>query len=65
MGSRLKERHAMADKETSILNRLSHPRYLLFLAVLAISVWPLFAVIGGVEAVVTAFDLAVIAFVLS
>jgi uncharacterized membrane protein len=55
----------MADKETSILNRLSHPRYLLFLAVLAISVWPLFAVIGGVEAVVTAFDLAVIGFVLS
>ena len=55
----------MAGKETSILNRLSHPRYLLFLAVLAIAVWPLVAVLGTVEAVVTAFDLAVIAFVLS
>lgn len=55
----------MTGSGTSILSRLSHPRYLLFLGVLAISIWPLIPAIGLVEAIVTAFDLAVIAFVLS
>ncbi|MBO9726487.1 MAG: DUF1345 domain-containing protein [Novosphingobium sp.] len=54
----------MAGRD-SFLNRLSHPRYLLFLGVLAVSPWPLLAMMPVVEAVVTAFDLAVIVFVLS
>jgi uncharacterized membrane protein len=64
MGSGIKERDAMAGQD-SFLNRLSHPRYLLFLGVLAVSPWPLLAIMPVVEAVVTAFDLAVIVFVLS
>lgn len=54
----------MAGRD-SFLNRLSHPRYLLFLGVLAVSPWPLLAIMPVVETVVTAFDLAVIVFVLS
>lgn len=55
----------MAGDETSFLSRLSHPRYLLFLAALLVAPWPLLSVMRKVEAVVTAFDLAVIVFTLS
>ncbi|TCM21961.1 putative membrane protein [Novosphingobium sp. PhB165] len=55
----------MAGERDPILSRLSHPRYLLFLAVMALSVLPLLSVAPAVEAVVTAFDLGVIAFTLS
>ncbi|MFK4871116.1 DUF1345 domain-containing protein [Novosphingobium sp. ZW T3_23] len=55
----------MAGRETAFLNRLSHPRYLLFLAIFLLAPWPLLSWLRPVEAVVTAFDLAVIAIVAS
>ncbi len=55
----------MAGERNTIFNRLSHPRYLLFLGVMAIAVLPLLQVLPKVEGVITAFDLGVIAFVLS
>lgn len=55
----------MAGERDTILNRLSHPRYLLFLGVMAVAVVPLLSAMRAVEAIVTAFDLGVIAFVLS
>ncbi len=55
----------MAGKTTFPLSRLPHPRYLLFLAVLAVTLWPLLLAMPKVEAVLTAFDFAVIVFVLS
>lgn len=55
----------MAGEQDTIFSRLSHPRYLLFLGVMAVSVIPLLSFAPAVEAIVTAFDLGVIAFVLS
>lgn len=47
------------------LGRIPHPRYMLFLAILLVSAWPLSTVFSLGEAIAGAFDLAVAAFVLS
>jgi uncharacterized membrane protein len=55
----------MAGDRKTLLSRLPYPRYLLFLGLFAIFIWPLWFLMGFVEALVTAFDIAVIAFTLS
>ncbi|QDK32413.1 MULTISPECIES: DUF1345 domain-containing protein [Sphingomonadaceae] len=55
----------MAGERDPFLSRLSHPRYLLFLGVMTAAAMALLLVLPAVEAVITAFDLGVIAFVTS
>ena len=55
----------MAGERDPFLSRLSHPRYLLFLGVMAAAAMALLSLLPAVEAVITAFDLGVIAFVTS
>ncbi|WP_251567062.1 DUF1345 domain-containing protein [Erythrobacter sp. 3-20A1M] len=45
--------------------RIQHRRYLLFLLVMALAVWPALLVAGWASALLIAFDVGVIAFVLS
>lgn len=55
----------MADGRGSFFGRVPHPRYVMFLLVMAAAVWPLRAMTGWVGTVVAAFDVAVIVFVIS
>ena len=55
----------MTGRNELSICRLPHIRYILFLAVCAIGLWPLSQVLPRIEAVIAAFDLAVIGFVLS
>ncbi len=44
---------------------LKHARYLLFLALLALTIWPLALLLPAVEAAIGAFDVAALAFILT
>ena len=55
----------MTDSERSFLCRLPHARYVLFLGVFVLTLWPLSQAMPHLEAIIAAFDLGVIAFVLS
>lgn len=55
----------MNEKRHHLYSRIPHARYLLFLAVLLALVWPLSLILPLGVALVSAFDLAVVAFLLS
>lgn len=55
----------MTGKNTLSICRLPHVRYVLFLVIFAVSLWPLSLTVPWVIAIIGAFDLAVMGFVLS
>ncbi|HEX7712211.1 MAG TPA: DUF1345 domain-containing protein [Sphingomonadaceae bacterium] len=55
----------MAQGISKWLEKLSHPRHLLFLAVLVIAPWPLSTFLNTGHTITVTFDLAALAFILS
>lgn len=55
----------MADGISKRLGKLSHPRHLLFLAVLLLAPWPLAPFLDSGHTITVTFDLAALAFILS
>jgi uncharacterized membrane protein len=55
----------MSGQGKGWLERLPHPRHLLFVGVLAVALWPLSRLSNPEGAIIVAFDLAALAFILS